>query len=170
MSALSNVKKVVLPDNMAYLTFTTADIADTVEELEIKNTNAKFKTIDGVLYSKEGENVKVLLIYPKAKTVSDDSFTVPSGVTEIGYRAFYGTKNLEILIINDVVTVRDQAFEATEISTISFTNNTASVFAGRNILLNANTWLVINVPVASVEAYKMNVLVDYSIVAKIIGA
>lgn len=170
MSALSNVKKVVLPDNMAYLTFTTADIADTVEELEIKNTNAKFKTIDGVLYSKEGENVKVLLIYPKAKTVSDDSFTVPSGVTEIGYRAFYGTKNLETLIINDVVTVRDQAFEATEISTISFTNNTASVFAGRNILLNANTWLVINVPVASVEAYKMNVLVDYSIVGKIIGA
>ena len=165
MSALSGATKVTLPEHMAYLSFNTADIADTVQTLVISSSNAKFKTTDGVLYTKDG---KTLLIYPMAKTST--TFTVPAEVTEIGYRAFYGSKKLETLNLENPVTVRDNAFESAGILNIKFKNATASVFAGRDILLGANTNLKISVPSASLAAYKANVLVDYSILDKFIGA
>ena len=165
MSALSGVTEVILPDGMEYLNFTAADIADTVATLKIADANTKFKTVNGVLYTEDG---KTLLVYPMAK--GETVFTVENSTTEIAYRAFYGTKNLKTLIINNSVTVRDQAFEASGISILKFTNATASIFAGRDIFLDANTSLSIRVPGASVSAYKANVLVDYSIVDKIVGA
>ena len=165
MSALTNVTKVTLPEHMAYLSFNTSDIANTVQTLVISSSNAKFKTTDGVLYTKDGKN---LLVYPMAKTSA--TFTLPSEVSEIGYRAFYGAKNLTTLKIGSVVTIRDNAFESSKISKIEFSSSTASVFAGRDILLGANTNLQISVPSASLAAYKANVLVDYSILDKFIGA
>ena len=159
MSAISGVTKVVLPDDMAYLAFTTADMADTIAELQIADGNAKFKTVEGVLYSADG---KTLLIYPRNRAGS--IYYVESGASEIAYRAFYGTKNLVTLIINDVVTVRDNAFEKTGISVIKFTNSTASVFAGRDIFLDANASLKVRVPGAALTNYRNNVLIDYSII------
>jgi hypothetical protein len=102
--------------------------------------------------------------------VGINSVIVPSSVTEIAYRAFYNAKNIETLTIAGVVTVRDQAFESVGISTIKFTSSTASVFAGRDIFLGANTLLKISVPNASLGAFKSNVLIDYSILDKFIGA
>jgi hypothetical protein len=165
IAALSGVTKIKLPDNMEYLEFDTSDLASTIREIEISTSNAKFKTANGVLYSKDG---KILYIYPKAKLAT--AFTVESSVTEIAYRAFYNAKNIETLTIAGVVTVRDQAFESVGISTIKFTSSTASVFAGRDIFLGANTLLKISVPNASLGAFKSNVLIDYSILDKFIGA
>jgi hypothetical protein len=165
MSALTNATKVTLPEHMAYLSFNTSDIANTVQTLVISSSNAKFKNTDGVLYTKDGKN---LLVYPMAKTSA--TFTLPSEVSEIGYRAFYGAKNLTTLKIGSVVTIRDNAFESSKISKLEFSSSTASVFAGRDILLGANTNLKISVPSASLAAYKANVLVDYSILDKFIGA
>ena len=169
MGAISGVNKVILPDSMAYLSFNTSDIADSVAELQIASTNNKFDTVDGVLYT---EGCKTLLIYPRGKTTVDNNFTVSSSVSEIGYRAFYGMENITELTISGAVTIRDQAFESSNISKIIFVSNTASVFAGRNIFLNANTLMKIIVPNNTdvINAYKNNVLIDYSIVGKIIGA
>ena len=166
ISALpDNVSKIVLPDNMEYLTFNTADLTSGIMELEISSSNSKFKTVSGVLYSKDG---KTLYVYPQSK--SGTTFTVDSTVIEIAYRAFYGAKNIETLTIAGVVTVRDQAFEKAGISTIKFTNTTASVFAGKDILLGANAALVISVPKGSLIAFKSKVLMDYSILDRFVGA
>ena len=165
MAALSDVTKVILPANMEYLSFTAADLTDKVTALEISASNSKFSTVDGVLYSKDGTT---LLVYPKAKATIN--VTLADTVTEIGYRAFYGSKKLKTLTINGVVTVRDQAFESSSISTIKFTNAAPSIFAGRDILLDANTNIVINIPTASLDAYKSKVLIDYSIIEKFVGA
>ena len=163
MAALKDVVKVTLPANMEYLSFNTADIYNTVQELVISSTNTKFTTVDGVLYTKDG---KTLLIYPMAKTAA--SFVV-NGATEIGYRAFYGAKSLKILEFRTPVTIRDNAFENAGMTSIVFTSNTASVFAGRDILLGANVSLTISVPNSSLANYKANVLVDYSIIDKFAG-
>ena len=163
MAALKDVVKVTLPANMEYLSFNTADIYNTVQELVISSTNTKFTTVDGVLYTKDG---KTLLIHPMAKTAA--SFVV-NGATEIGYRAFYGAKSLKILEFRTPVTIRDNAFENAGITSIVFTSNTASVFAGRDILLGANVSLTISVPNWSLAKYKANVLVDYSIIDKFTG-
>jgi hypothetical protein len=107
-------------------------------------------------------------MYPKAKLAT--GFTLGTEVSEIAYRAFYGSKNLETLTIAGTVTIRDQAFENTRISIIKFTNTAASIFAGENIFLDANVSLRIHVPSASLDAYKANVLIDYSVIDKFVGA
>ena len=170
ISSLSDdVTKIVLPDNMEYLTFNTSDLTTGITALEIADSNSKFKTVDGVLYSEDG---KVLYIYPKSKESTD--FIVNATVTEIAYRAFYQDEKqvsaLETLTIAGVVTIRDQAFENSSIGLIKFTSTTASVFAGKDILLGANSLLRISVPNASLGAFKSNVLMDYSILGRFIGA
>ena len=163
ISMLSNVYTLELPANMQYLTFNTADLSSSIREIKISADNNKFKAVDGVLYSKDG---KTLYIYPKGKL--DQSFTVNSNVTEIAYRAFYGANNIVTLTIEGAVTIRDQAFEGVGFKTIVFTNANASVFSGRNIFLEANAKLKINVPSASFDNYKAGVIVEYSIIDKFV--
>lgn len=164
MSKLTDVTKVVLPANMKYLSFNTADLSDSIIALEIASTNTSFETANGILYSK---GKTILYVYPRAK--ASTSFTLDSTVKEIAYRAFYGTKNLNTLYIGSAVTVRDQAFEASGISAIDFTSSTPSTFVGRDIFLNANVNLKLKVPASAMNAYKANVLIDYSILEKFVN-
>ena len=170
MSALSGVEEVTLPANMKYITFTAADLADSITKLIIGNAdngynNGTFKTVDGVLYSADG---KTLYVYPKAK--ADESFVVDSSVTQIFDEAFSGVKSLKQLTINSAVTVNDRAFaKAVVLERIIFTNSTASTLAGREILNDANVNLYIYVPSGKLDAYKANVLIDYSILGKILA-
>ena len=164
ISALSEITDVTLPSGMSYLSFTTADLADSIKSLSISG-NDKFKTQGGVLYTKDEDgNPKTLLVCPKALTTADGKLTVANGVTEIFDKAFYGSKYITELEIAGVVTVRNEAFANTGISTIKFTDTSAaSVFAGKDIFLGANVNLQISVPSALLDAYKTNVLIDYSI-------
>ena len=160
ISALSEITDVTLPSGMSYLSFTTADLADSIKSLSISG-NDKFKTLDGVLYTKDG---KTLLVCPKALTTADGKLTVADSVTEIFDKAFYGSKYITELEIAGVVTVRNEAFAGAGISTIKFTDTSAaSVFAGKDIFLGANVNLQISVPSALLDTYKTNVLIDYSI-------
>ena len=157
MKALSGVTSVTLPANMQYLTFTTADVASSVQTLSIAGSNTYFKTEGGVLYTKDGTT---LLVYPRGRTAA--SFTVGSGVSEIAYRAFYGA-NIETLNIAGNVTIRDQAFEsATDINSIDLTSGKNVTFAGRDTFLGANVNLNINANGATVR-----ILTDYSISEKL---
>ena len=164
MSSLTNVKKVVLPDEMESLAFTTANLSANVEELEISADNAFFKTVNGVLYSKDG---KTLYVYPRAK--SDTAFEITAGVAEISDEAFYGVEKLETLTIKGSVTIGNRAFAgASLLGTIDFDSATASTFAGRDVFSGANVNLKIAIPTGSLNNYKANVLVDYSILDKFV--
>lgn len=164
MSALSEITDVTLPSGMSYLSFTTADLADSIKSLSI-GSNSKFKTVDGVLYTKDEDgNPKTLLVCPKALTTVNGKLTVADSVTEIFDKAFYGSKYITELEIAGAVTVRNEAFANTGISTIKFTDTSAaSVFAGKDIFLGANVNLQISVPSTLLDDYKTNVLIDYSI-------
>lgn len=160
ISALSEITDVTLPSGMSYLSFTTADLADSIKSLSI-GSNSKFKTLDGVLYTKDG---KTLLVCPKALTTANGKLTVANGVAEIFDKAFYGSKFITELEIAGAVTVRNEAFAGAGISTIKFTDTSAaSVFAGKDIFLGANVNLQISVPSTLLDDYKTNVLIDYSI-------
>ena len=72
----------------------------------VSGDNAKFKTIDGVIYSKDG---KTLVAYPSAK--SDEAFTIPDGVVNIGACAFFAQRYLKsITIDNDTEVIGGSAF------------------------------------------------------------
>lgn len=159
--ALSAVKTLTLPANMEYLAFSASDLPSALTTLVIDGNNAKFATDGGVLYNKAKTTV---FVYPQSK--AGDSVVLPSSVTEIYAEAFYGVKNIGTLTISSVVNIGDRAFANSNIETIKFTSNTASVFAGKDIISGAKDGLVIDVPDTALDAYKANVLVDYSIIGK----
>lgn len=160
--ALSAVKTLTLPANMEYLAFSASDLPSTLTTLVIDSNNAKFATDGGVLYNKAKTTV---FAYPQSKI--GFAFELPLSVSEIYAEAFYGVKNIGTLTISSVVNIGDRAFANSDIDTIKFTSDTASIFAGRDIFAGVGNIPDINVPDDRVEDYKKNVLVDYSIIGKI---
>ena len=73
----------------------------------VDEANAAYKSIDGVLYSKDG---MTLIQYPAGKS---GAFTIPDRVTSIGPNSFYGCSGLTSMIIpNSVTSIGEYAFEA----------------------------------------------------------
>ena len=61
-----------------------------LKEINVAESNKFYRTIDGVLYTKD---LKTIIRYPQGK--EDEKFVIPSGVTCIGNSAFSGCDNLQ---------------------------------------------------------------------------
>ena len=72
------------------------DVKLSLEYISVHPDNPSYKSVDGVLYSKDG---KTLIQYPACK--SGVTFTVPEDVTSIGKLAFGRCKNLKSIILPD---------------------------------------------------------------------
>ncbi len=68
-------------------------------EILVNENNAVYKSIDGVLLTKDGTT---LLVYPAGKEGS--SYTTPAGVTTIGESAFVGCGKLRDIVLSEGVT------------------------------------------------------------------
>lgn len=85
-----------------------------LQSYSVSADNANFKTIEGVLYTKDGTT---LVSYPTAK--SGETFTVPDGVTEIGPYAFYAQRNLKTVNVgNDTQKLANYAFAGCGVMTM----------------------------------------------------
>jgi hypothetical protein len=91
--------------------------------INVSADNAVYKSIDGVLFSKNGAT---LMIYPGGKAGS--SYTVPNGVTTIANHAFYGATSLtSITIPEGVTTINDNAFRLTSLTSITLPASVSSL-------------------------------------------
>lgn len=78
---------------------------DKLETISVNSNNKKFKSINGVLHSKDGSK---LIQYPCAK---NGMYEINNNVTEISDSAFYGAINLSALSISESVrTIGKNAF------------------------------------------------------------
>lgn len=76
------------------------------EAFEIADDGVNLKTIDGVLFDKEGTT---LIAYPLARLAA--SYAVPDGVQKIGHDAFCGARRLESVTTPESLrTIGDSAF------------------------------------------------------------
>ena len=82
-----NIKSIYIPKTITEIDIGAFIRTTSLEEINVAPDNPNYKSIDGVLYTKDG---KTLIAYPIGK--KDTSFIVPDGVEEIADYAFaYGT-------------------------------------------------------------------------------
>ena len=77
--------------------------------ITVAEENTAYKSVDGVLFRRDGEALKDLISFPMGKGGS--SYNIPAGVKAIGEYAFSGCSGLTSLIIPESVTeIGDMAF------------------------------------------------------------
>lgn len=104
------IDSITLPKHLTKISRIGFGEANHVKEFKISNENTTFKTVDGVLYSKD---MSVLIAYPTNK--DNTSFTILSTVKEISVNAFAQNKNLVNVVFNNgVTTIGDFAFMGCE--------------------------------------------------------
>lgn len=96
---------------------------ESLEHINVISDNKNYKSIDGVLYSKDG---KTLILYPAGKKGND--FTVPNEVTTIADFAFALGKLIRINLGNSVTSIGENAFESCfSLSNITIPNTVTSI-------------------------------------------
>ena len=70
-----------------------------LKNIYVDSDNQYFTSVNGILFSKD---MKTLICYPAGRTAT--TYTVPSGVTKIGYAAFGTAKKLYYIYLPDSVT------------------------------------------------------------------
>ena len=101
----SGVTSITIPSTTTFIDYQPFTWGNGITAINVDAANPNYKSVGGVLYNKSGTVIKQ---YPQAKTGS--SFTIPSGVTEIGFMAFSCAINLNTLTIPDAVTIADNAY------------------------------------------------------------
>ena len=78
-----------------------------ITEYIVDSNNPNYKSVDGVLYSKDGTR---LISYPQSK--AGLSFTLPNHVTEIIYGSFHALNELQTVNITESATITSQPFDS----------------------------------------------------------
>ena len=111
-SYCDSLKSISFPTSVRYLSFGTGyndfltDGSDALASIEVAEDNPNYKTIDGVLFSKDG---KRLIKRPRGK--DSENYVVPDGVEEIADGAFRACSQLKTLVIPErVAKIGEYAF------------------------------------------------------------
>lgn len=83
-----NLTEVTLPASFEYFD-AHFKYCDYLQSVAVAEGNPNFKSVDGILYSKDGS---VLYCYPTDK--KGDAFAIPAGTTTLAMSAFYGNMNI----------------------------------------------------------------------------
>ena len=99
-----------------------------LQNIEVSAENSKFKSDDGILYTKSG---KTLIQYPIAKS-DKTTFNVPDSVNTIGQYAFYKNKSLvNVSMSNTVKRIAKGAFYGeTNLNSVTISSNLKTIENG----------------------------------------
>ena len=101
-----NIKSLDIPSYIKQLDILLLRECRMLEEINVSEHSKTFKSVDGVLFSKNG---KVLYYYPRNK--SDQKYTIPDGVRKIEPNAFSCNDHIsEIIMPESINTLGTDAF------------------------------------------------------------
>ncbi|MBQ2555953.1 MAG: leucine-rich repeat protein [Thermoguttaceae bacterium] len=100
------LKSILIPEGVKSIAGDAFHRCYSMTEINVAEGNSKFKSVDGVLFSKDG---RTLVKYPIAK--GQKSYAVPDGVTTVGKSAFWHCDALEFVSLPEgAETVESAAF------------------------------------------------------------
>ncbi len=103
-----NLTSIVIPNSVEAIGEFAFSDCYSLTSIEVSEQNSNYKSIDGVLYSKDGTT---LICYPIGKTAT--KFTIPNSVTNIGDEAFRHCDSLTSIVIpNSVTNIGNSVFES----------------------------------------------------------
>ena len=144
-----NLSKITLPPGVTSIGDQAFGFCENLQEINVTESNEFYRTIDGVLYTKD---LKTIICYPQGK--EDKNFVIPSGVTNIGYRSFlYCVNLLEITLPSSVTSIEDGAFWKCEnLREITLPSSITSI--GDFAFLYCDYLQQINIPAGTLEKFK----------------
>lgn len=101
----SGLKRVEIPESVQEIGTVPFACCGKLTEITVREGNPGYKTIDGVLYTKDGT---VLLQYPNGK--AGDTYSVEEGTEEIGYGAFATAGLQEVDFPETLLRIGNDAF------------------------------------------------------------
>ena len=87
---------IAIPDSVTSISDSAFNGCAGLTEISVHENNTHFCSENGILFNKKKTD---LLCYPKGKT--ETSYSIPSGVTNIGDMAFFGCSSLTSVTIPD---------------------------------------------------------------------
>ena len=129
------------------------------KEVVVSEDNKHFKSIDGVLFDKEG---KTLIYYPISRKESE--YIVPEGVTKIGPRAFEGCTLDKVILPDSVKVIGEKAFFGSELKEINMSANIERIEFGA--FQNAMILREIAIP-SSIQYIDANTFGAFNMIIKI---
>ncbi len=119
-----------IPKNVTYVSVTafnssSSGIDSKVKTITVDENNPTYKSIDGIVYSKDG---KTLILCPKGRS---GSLTIPEGVTTIASNSFYYcTRLTSVKLPQGLTTIEKNAFAYTTFATITLPKSVTSFDLG----------------------------------------
>ena len=113
----TSLTSVTIPDSVTSICSRAFAYCTSLTSILVDNDNTAYQSIDGNLYSKDGNT---LIAYAIGKI--EESFTIPDSVTSIGKWAFFECTSLRSVTIGDSVTsIGDHAFSnCTSLASVTF--------------------------------------------------
>jgi len=97
-SGCNNIKNITVPKNVSSIGRWALICGESLELINADESSQYFKSIDGVLFSKDGTRI---VQYPSGRS---GDYTIPTGVTRIGIGAFNDCTKLTNITIPDGIT------------------------------------------------------------------
>ena len=145
----TSLSSIDIPSSVTTIGVRVFEGCNSLSAINVNTENAYYKSVDGVLFNKEGTT---LICCPGGKS---GDYTIPSSVTSIGMYAFYKCKSLSSVIIPSSVTSIDIAVfqECTSLSSITIPSSVTSI--GGNAFNSCKSLTSVTIP-SSVTSIGIN--------------